>query len=86
MELVTSSKFWDACTRACKIMEPVVHVLKMVDGDKKPTMPSIYIALALMKEKVRENAGGRSAAQYMKIINDRWYSMLSLPIYKAGES
>ena len=83
-ELVLSSKFWDACARACRIMEPVVQVLRMVDGDKKPTMPSIYMALGLMKEKVRENAG-RAATQYMNIINDRWDAMLSLPIHKAGE-
>ncbi len=84
--LINSTKFWDSCTRACKIMEPVVQVLKMVDGDKKPTMPSIYIAMALMREKVKENAGAKSSAQYMKIINERWESMLSFPIHKVGES
>ena len=66
-ELLTSNKFWDSCSCACKIMEPVVQILQMVDGDKKPILPSSYYALALMREKVRENARGRSVAQYMKI-------------------
>jgi hypothetical protein len=65
-------------------MEPVVLVLKLVDGDKKPTMGYIYQALEIMYEKVEE-AAGRSKEPFLKIIRERRLSMLSHPLHLTGK-
>ncbi len=40
--IVCNHSFRDRCRMVVNILEPVVRVLRMVDGDKKPTMGYIY--------------------------------------------
>lgn len=84
-DLINSSRFWDGCERVVAVMEPIVLVLRMVDGDKKPTMPSIYAAVTLLKEKVELAAAGtRKGNKYGKIVEDRKREHFSHLIHRAG--
>lgn len=40
--VVLNHEFWSKVDNVCKVIEPLVHVLKVVDQDTKPTMPIIY--------------------------------------------
>ncbi|XP_077250319.1 uncharacterized protein LOC143889837 [Tasmannia lanceolata] len=55
----------------------------MVDGDKKPTMGSLYHAIQLMKEAIIV-AAARSYQGYHKIIDDRWTKMLLHPLHSTA--
>ncbi|KAK9133127.1 hypothetical protein Scep_012655 [Stephania cephalantha] len=47
-DLVASSKFWDDARRIAQSTEPISKVLRLVDGDKKPIIGSLYEAIRLM--------------------------------------
>ena len=52
------------------IMKPVSNVHCLVDGDKKPTMDSLYETMKLMKDAMND-AVYRSSKGYLKIIEER---------------
>ncbi|XP_077216017.1 uncharacterized protein LOC143850677 [Tasmannia lanceolata] len=81
--LVSSPTFWQNCKIIVDILEPIVRVLRMVDGDKKPTMGFMYHAIELMKGAVQTTAT-RSFQGYHKIIDTRWKNMLLHPLHLAG--
>lgn len=81
--IVCNHSFWDRCRMVVNILEPVVRVLRMVDGDKKPTMGYIYESIRLMKEAIKA-AVPRGHKGYIKIINTRWTKMLIHPLHLAG--
>ncbi|XP_077249140.1 uncharacterized protein LOC143888581 [Tasmannia lanceolata] len=80
--LVGSPTFWQNCKTIIDILEPRVRVLRMVDGDKKPTMGSMYHAIELMKGEVQTTAT-RAFQGYHKIIDTRWKNMLLHPLHSA---
>ena len=43
--IVVSSKFWTKANDILKVFEPIVKVLRLVDGDVKPIMGFIYEAI-----------------------------------------
>ncbi|XP_077242394.1 uncharacterized protein LOC143882892 [Tasmannia lanceolata] len=81
--LVSSPTFWQNCKTIVDILEPIVRVLRMVYGDKKPTMGSMYHAIELMKGAVQTTAT-QSFQGYHKIIDTRWKNMLLHPLHSAA--
>ncbi|XP_077249199.1 uncharacterized protein LOC143888647 [Tasmannia lanceolata] len=82
-EIVGKPSFWDQCRTVVGILEPIVKVLRMLDGDKKPTMGSLYHAIRLMKEAIKAVAP-RSYQGYHTIIDNRWTNMLLHPLHSAA--
>ncbi|XP_077247296.1 uncharacterized protein LOC143887072 [Tasmannia lanceolata] len=82
-EIVGKPSFWDQYRTVVGILEPIVKVLRMVDGDKKPTMGSLYHAIRLMKEAIKAVAP-RSYQDYHIIIDNRWTNMLLHPLHSAA--
>lgn len=39
---ILTDEFWVKAEIVCRVMEPLVKVLKVVDQDNKPTMPIIF--------------------------------------------
>ncbi len=72
------------CSKDSKHNEAVSKVLRLVDGDKKPTMGFLYEAMKLMKDAVKD-AAYRSSKGYLKIIEERWSNMLLHPLHEAGK-
>ena len=65
-------------------MKPILKVLRLVDGDKKPTMDFLYEAMRLMKDAVTD-AAYRLSKAYLKIIDNRWSNMLLQPLHETGK-
>ncbi|XP_042518561.1 uncharacterized protein LOC122092306 [Macadamia integrifolia] len=61
---------------------PIVGMLKMVDSTFKPNLPSLWVAIAIMKENVYA-ANPRGSRKFVKIIEDYWERQLSHPLHKA---
>ena len=53
-DIVLTHGFWNKVNEVLKGMGPLVHVLKIVDQNKKPTMAVIYKALDRAKESIKD--------------------------------
>ncbi|XP_047321201.1 uncharacterized protein LOC124925276 [Impatiens glandulifera] len=52
---VTSISFWNGVSLALNVFTPLVKVLRLVDGDKIPSMAFLFGALKQAKEEVKQN-------------------------------
>ncbi|KAF8379273.1 hypothetical protein HHK36_028705 [Tetracentron sinense] len=88
METVLSTTFWNNIVYAMKITAPLVCVLRLVDGEKKPPMGYIYEAMDRAKETIKEAMGGQRFERRYKpiwnIIDRRWNVQLHQPLHAAG--
>lgn len=80
-ENVLDKLFWHRVDEVCKIIEPLVKVLKVVDQDKKPTMPYIYEAMDRAKRSIETI---RNHKTYIKMIDSRWNRQLHNNLHAAG--
>ncbi|KAF8387759.1 hypothetical protein HHK36_026414 [Tetracentron sinense] len=78
METVLSTTFWNNIVYAMKITAPLVRVLRLVDGEKKPPMGYIYEAMDRAKETIKEAMGGQ------RFERRRWNVQLHQPLHAAG--
>ncbi|ESQ45937.1 hypothetical protein EUTSA_v10011118mg [Eutrema salsugineum] len=78
--------FWRHILYALKVTGPLVCVLRMVDGERKPPMGYIYAAMDKAKEAIANSFNLREE-QYKKIfeiIDRRWDCQLHRPLHAAG--
>jgi hypothetical protein len=81
--------FWSGVGEVCTISEPLVKVLRLVDGEK-PTMGYLYEAMDRAKEAIYlyyENKGEEGLtkrAPIWGVIDERWNNTLHRPIHVAG--
>ncbi|XP_042499779.1 uncharacterized protein LOC122077960 [Macadamia integrifolia] len=78
---ISSDEFWTQLGKMVKILAPIVSVLKMVDSAFKPTLPSLYVAMEMMKEHVYA-ANPRGNKKFVNIIEERWEHQLKHPLHK----
>ena len=53
--LLSDDKFWKSIKYCLKCVSPLVKILRLVDGDAKPTMGYIYEAMDRAKEQIAQN-------------------------------
>jgi hypothetical protein len=81
--------FWVGMEEVVAISEPLVKVLRLVDGDK-PTMGYLYEAMDRAKEAIRAyyddkgDDGFQRQLQIWGVIDQRWNNTLHRPIHAAG--
>jgi hypothetical protein len=81
--------FWSGVGEVCTLSEPLVKVLRLVDGEK-PAMGYLYEAMDRAKETIYryyENKGEEGLtkrAQIWGVIDERWNNTLHRPIHAAG--
>ena len=80
-QIVMSTEFWNKVVDIIKVFEPIVKVLKLVDGDEKPTMGFIYEAIDRAKIAIEKNC--RYHTQFNEIVDKRWHFMHS-HLHSAG--
>ncbi|XP_058733414.1 uncharacterized protein LOC131605031 [Vicia villosa] len=80
-KIVMSRDFWSKANDILKVFEPFVKVLRLVDGDEKPTMGFIYDAIDRAKQAIQQNS--RYHSKYNDIIDKRWKFMHS-DLHSAG--
>eukprot|EP00253_Pinus_taeda_P009135 PITA_09135 len=77
--------FWRKASEVVKLAEPLVKVLRLVDG-KKLAMGFIYEAMDQAKEQIKAVYKDRVAkyGPIWAIIDERWNNQLHRPIHAAG--
>ena len=68
--IINSQSFKEDAWKVVSIMKSVWKVLRLIDGDKKPTMGFLYETMKLMKDAVKD-AACKSSNGYLKIIEER---------------
>ncbi|XP_022025633.1 uncharacterized protein LOC110926187 [Helianthus annuus] len=78
--------FWNHVNFAVKIGYPLLGVLRLVDGEKKPPMGYIYNAMKKAKELIASSFKNKEAKyrDIFKIIDKRWDCQLHQPLHAAG--
>jgi len=79
-------EFWLQCQQIVKISEPLVRVLRLVDGDEKPSMGYLYEAMDKAKENIKARLKNKISAYipFTSVIDARWDKQLHSPLHAAG--
>jgi len=82
---VNEEIFWKKAAEIVKLAEPLVKVLRLVDGERL-AMGFIYEAMDQAKEQIRAACKDRVAkyGPIWEIIDQRWNNQLHRPIHAAG--
>eukprot|EP00253_Pinus_taeda_P018426 PITA_18426 len=81
--------FWAGVQEVCAITEPLVKVLRLVDGEK-PAMSYLYEAMDRAKESIRAYYDDKGDEGFQRqlllwgVINERWNNTLQCPIHAVG--
>ncbi|KAL8520588.1 hypothetical protein ACS0TY_011211 [Phlomoides rotata] len=83
--IIISAKFWNSVVYILKIYRPLVHVLRLVDGEQKPAMGYIYEAMDRAKEAIAKVFDKEEDyKEAFEIIDRRWDCQLHKPLHAAG--
>lgn len=83
---ILQDNFWRSVVYALKMSGPLVKVLRMVDGERKPPMGYIYEAMDRAKETISKSFQMREE-EYKKafeFIDRRWECQLHRPLHATG--
>jgi hypothetical protein len=85
-DIILNSNFWRVVESTVKTIEPLVKVLRMVDGEENPTMGYLYEAMDRAKEAIKEihDNEEKKYKPYWKIIDNRWENQLHHPLHAAA--
>jgi len=72
--VLSDDRFWKSIQYCLKCVTPLVKLLRLVDGDSKPTMSYIYEAMDRAKEQTTTNFKNEESRyiKVWKIIDTRW--------------
>ena len=86
-----NQKFWSVVGEECTVSEPLVKVIRLVDGDR-PAMGYLYEAMDRAKETIHHyyedkgEVGLTRRAELWSVIDERWNNTLHHPIYAQGST
>ncbi|XP_070018248.1 uncharacterized protein [Nicotiana sylvestris] len=85
-KVLISPSFWNNVVRALKFGGPLIRVLRMVDGERKPPMGYLYEVMDRAKETIAASFEGdvRKYEIFFEIIDNRWTDQLHRPLHAAG--
>ncbi|XP_051146372.1 uncharacterized protein LOC127261969 [Andrographis paniculata] len=83
---VLSSPFWTGVEYCIKVSHPLLIVLRIVDGDEKPAMPDLVVAMNEVKRKIKEDFEKKPnlLKEVMHIIDFRWEDQMEVELYGAA--
>ena len=83
---VIMSSFWNTIIFCLTISSPLIHVLRLVNGEKKAPMGCIYEAMTRAKETIMKSFLGNEEEykEIFEIIDIRWKIQLHQPLHAAG--
>jgi hypothetical protein len=82
--------FWNGVSLCLRVFEPLVNVLRMVDGDTKPSMPWLYGEILKAKEEIRIAVGNLDKngtglyKSIIEIVDEKMKKRLDCPIHMAA--
>ncbi|KAF1879810.1 hypothetical protein Lal_00039682 [Lupinus albus] len=74
-KIVLDHEFWSRAIDILKVFEPIVKVLRLMDGDTIPTIGFLYEAIDRAKQSIQKLY--RYHSQYNDIVDKRWKFMHS---------
>lgn len=85
-DTVFSSLFWNSVEECIQASQPLLVVLRIVDGDERPALAEIAYAMDFAKNKIKASFEKKRAllSKLVKIIDDRWKNQMGKPIYGAA--
>ncbi|XP_008670893.2 uncharacterized protein [Zea mays] len=82
--------FWNGVSLCLRVFEPLVKVLRLVDGDIKPSMPWVYGEILKAKEEIRVAVGNLDKTgtglykNLMEVVEGKMKKRLDCPIHMAA--
>ncbi|KAK8941281.1 hypothetical protein KSP39_PZI010745 [Platanthera zijinensis] len=78
--------FWSTIVYILKIFGPLVRVLRLVDGEKRPAIGYIYEAMDRAKETIMSSFNGKEDKykEVLAIVDRRWENQLHRPLHAAA--
>ena len=69
-----SSLFWNSVEECIQASQPLLVVLRIVDGDERPALAEIAYAMDFAKNKIKASFEKKRAllSKLVKIMDDRW--------------
>ena len=85
-KFVLMPSFWNHVVFTLKVMAPIVHVLRLVDGERKAAMGYIYEAMEKAKETIMKSFNNKESkySDIFTIIDNRWTCQLHHPLHAVG--
>ncbi|KAL5191644.1 hypothetical protein HKD37_04G010891 [Glycine soja] len=86
-KVVLMPSFWNSVVYTLKVMAPLVKVLRLVDGERKPTIGYIYEVMDKAKETIIKSFNNNEESKYkdvFAIIDKRWNCQLHRPLHAAA--
>ncbi|XP_042420139.1 uncharacterized protein LOC122008462 [Zingiber officinale] len=85
-KIIMTLRFWSSIVHILKIYGPLVRVLRLVDGERKPAMGYIYEAMDRAKETIMKAFKEKEEKykEVFEIIDARWECQLHRPLHAAG--
>ena len=86
VSIILDHKFWNDCFIIVKLMAPLVRLLRIVDGDERPSMGYVYEGMyrAHLGIKKLFNHNKRLYKPYTNIIKQRWDEQLRRSIHSVA--
>ncbi|KAJ1386281.1 Ribonuclease H-like superfamily [Sesbania bispinosa] len=84
-KIVLMPSFWNHVVYTFKVMAPLVQVLHLIDGERRPAMGYIYEAMDKAKEAIMKSFNNNESKNkdVFAIIDDRWTCQLHRPLHAA---
>lgn len=83
-KLVYKNSFWESVQRYLRLVEPIVQVLRMVDGDNKNDTGYLYKVMDIWKEIIQRRFP-TTYQRWWDIIDSRWEGTLHHWLHGTGK-
>ncbi|CAN6704662.1 unnamed protein product [Malus baccata var. baccata] len=83
---VVNAHFWDGVSLCLKVFDPLFKILRIVDGDKKPSMGFLHGELQKAKMEIKETFKNNEAnyQPILQIIDEKAHERLDSPLHLAS--
>nr|XP_025632247.1 uncharacterized protein LOC112726904 [Arachis hypogaea] len=83
--IILDCNFWDDCFTVCKLVGPLIYLLRVVDADDKPSLGYVYEGMLRIEDAIKEMFRQSKIAYqpYTDIINSRWDKHLKKDLHAA---
>ncbi|XP_025634496.1 uncharacterized protein [Arachis hypogaea] len=84
--IILDAKFWDDCFTVCKLVSPLIYLLRVVDADDPSSLGYVYEGMLRVEDAIKEMfRQSKTAYQpYTDIINSRWDKHLKKDLHAAA--
>lgn len=84
--IILDNKFWDDCFLIARLVAPIIRVLRIVDGDEKPSLGYVYEGMQRAKNAIKEMFRNRKSQYklYTYLIKARWDKHLKRNLHAAA--